>query len=83
MSKSSKKLPQDVGREYKKMVLDAYFMAQDCGRFTSQDICDNLRDTVSLEPDEVTRYMFGKGYVLSRMQDRMVWTDSDQQKRLE
>lgn len=83
MAKDSKKLPQDVGAEYKKMVLDSYFMAQDCGRFTSQEICDNLRDTVSLEPDEVTQYMFANGYVLARMEDRLVWTDSDQQKRLE
>ena len=83
MSKSSKKLPQDVGKEYKNMVLDSYFMEKDCGRFTSQEICDNLRDTVSLEPDEVTQYMFANGYVLARMEDRLVWTDSDQQKRLE
>jgi len=83
MAQNSKKSAQNLDREYKKMVLDAYFMAQDCGRFTSQDICDNLRDTVSLEPDEVTLYMFGKGYVLSRMQDRMVWTDPNMPKQLE
>ena len=73
MAQNSKKSAQNVDREYKKMVLDAYFMAQDCGRFTSQDICDNLRETVSLTPDEVTEYMVSHGYSLERQFDRLVW----------
>lgn len=60
---------------YKHVVLEAYLDDQtDLDRMTSQDICDNLRETISLEPDEVTEYMFQKGYTLRRQFDRMVWT---------
>lgn len=60
--------------DYKKAVLDIYFKDRtDSGRFTSQDICDNLRETVALTPDEVTEYMMGRGYVLVRYDDRLVW----------
>ncbi len=60
--------------EYKETVLNVYFKdRKDNGRFSSQDICDNLRDTVSLTPDEVTKYMMGRGYVLERQDDRLVW----------
>lgn len=60
--------------DYKKSVLAVYFKdLKDSGRFTSQDICDNLRDTVSLTPDEVTEWMMGQGYVLVRDDDRLVW----------
>lgn len=63
--------------EIKTSVLDAYvdLASGDSGRFTSQDICDNLRETVSLTPDEVTAYMISRGYVLSRRDDRLVWVD--------
>ena len=34
--------------DYKESVLSVYFNGRkDSGRFTSQDICDNLRDTAS------------------------------------
>ncbi len=61
--------------EYKKAVLDVYFdEKKDFGRFSSQDICDNLRDTVSLEPNEVTEYLMSKGtFTLMRIDDRLVW----------
>lgn len=60
--------------EYKKAALDVYFKDRtDQWRFSSQDICDNLRETVSLTPDEVTQYMMGAGYVLARRDDRLVW----------
>lgn len=60
--------------DYKKAVLDIYFKDRtDSGRFTSQDICDNLRETVTLTPDEVTKYMMGRGYALVRYDDRLVW----------
>jgi len=60
--------------EYKMSVLDVYFKERtDSGRFTSQDICDNLRDTVTLTPDEVTLYMMKRGYILQRDDDRLVW----------
>ncbi|MGP1465273.1 MAG: hypothetical protein ACTTKJ_06620 [Prevotella koreensis] len=60
---------------YVEMVLDAYFDDEsDNERFTSQDICDNLHETVSLTPDEVTKYMIARGYSLVREYDRLVWT---------
>ena len=60
--------------DYKKSVLDFYFHERtDSFRFTSQDICDNLRDMVSLTPDEVTKYMMERGYTLVRSDDRLVW----------
>ena len=56
------------------MVLDAYFSEEtDSGRFTSQDICDNLRETIALSPSEVTAYMIEQGYTLQRQDDRLVW----------
>lgn len=55
-------------------VLDAYFLRQeDSGRWTSQDICDNVRDTIALTPDEVTQYMLNHRYHLERQDDRLVW----------
>lgn len=61
-------------KDIKTTVLDAYMNDdQDNGRFTSQDICDNLRETVSLTPDEVTEYLMTKGYSLERRDDRLVW----------
>lgn len=57
------------------MVLDAYLdEGTDVNRFTSQDICDNLRDTISLTPSEVTDYMIEHGYSLTRQLDSLVWT---------
>jgi hypothetical protein len=61
--------------DYKKAVLNVYFQdRKDMGRFTSQDICDNVRDMVSLTPDEVTEYLMQRGYILQRQDDRLVWT---------
>lgn len=58
----------------KEMVLDAYFdETTDSGRFTSQDVCDNLRETIELTPGEVTEYMVKRGYTLQRQDDRLVW----------
>lgn len=60
--------------DIKTIVLDAYLEEDtDMGRFTSQDICDNVRETVSLTPDEVTEYMVSHGYSLERQFDRLVW----------
>lgn len=60
--------------DIKTIVLDAYLRDEDdMGRFTSQDICDNVRETVSLTPDEVTAYMVSHGYSLDRQFDRLVW----------
>ncbi len=60
--------------DFKESVLNVYFRScTDSGRFTSQDICDNLKDTVSLTPDDVTQFMMRQGYVLQRDDDRLVW----------
>ena len=56
-----------------KKVLDAYLQEADSGRFTSQDICDNLQPTITLTPDTVTEHMLGKDYRLERRDDRLVW----------
>lgn len=60
--------------KWKESVLVVYFHdRKDSGRFTSQDICDNLRDTASFTPDEVTEFLMTRGYVLQRDDDRLVW----------
>lgn len=60
--------------KWKESVLAAYFIDnRDSGRFTSQDICDNLRDTASFTPSEVTEYLMGRGCRLQRDDDRLVW----------
>ena len=57
-------------------ILDAYFLRnRDSGRFTSQDICDNLRETAKLSPAEVTGYMLSHGWHLERDDDRLVWVN--------
>ncbi len=44
----------------KEKILEQYLQVGDAGRWTSQDICDNLRDMISLTPDEVTEYLTKK-----------------------
>lgn len=56
-----------------KKVLDAYLQEADSGRFTSQDICDNLQPTITLTPDTVTEHMLEEGFRLERRDDRLVW----------
>ena len=61
--------------ELKAAVLDAYFYRHDdSGRFTSQDVCDNVREMITLTPDEVTAYMSTRGWLPIRDDDRLVWT---------
>lgn len=57
----------------KEKILDQYLQVGDAGRWTSQDICDNLRDMISLTPDEVTEYLTKKGLKMKRLDDRLVW----------
>jgi len=64
---------QGLPAEQVKQVLDAYIDDFDDKRFTSQNICDNLRETLTLTPDDVTAYMLSKGYRLFREFDRLVW----------
>lgn len=56
-----------------KTVLRAYIQSTDSGRFTSQDICDDLRNIISLSPDAVTEHMLAEGHHLERRDDRLVW----------
>lgn len=57
----------------KEKILEQYLQVGDAGRWTSQDICDNLRDMISLTPDEVTEYLTKKGLKMKRLDDRLVW----------
>ena len=57
----------------KEKILNQYLQVGDAGRWTSQDICDNLRDMISLTPDEVTEYLTKKGLKMKRLDDRLVW----------
>lgn len=60
--------------DIKTVVLDAYFDDERYGgHFTSQDICDNLRETIELTPGEVTEYMIKRGHTLQRQDDHLVW----------
>lgn len=65
---------EKTSNDYKTIILENYFDEDgDSGRFTSQDVCDNLKDTVALSVDEVTEFMLMKGYTLQRDGDRLVW----------
>ena len=57
----------------KEKILEQYLQVGDAGRWTSQDICDNLRDMISLTPDEVTEFLNKKGMRMERVDDRLVW----------
>lgn len=63
----------DYLKEEERTVLDAFLQDTDSGRFTSQDIADQLTDTISLSPNAITRYMLEKGWSLRRVDDRLVW----------
>ena len=56
------------------MALDAYFCNEsDSGRFTSEEIALNLRETIKISPSQVFAYMSSHGYRLERVDDRLVW----------
>ena len=57
-------------------VLKAYLQSTDSGRWTSQDICDDLSNIITLRPDDVTDYMLEQGHTLERRDDRLVWVIS-------
>lgn len=55
-------------------LLDAYLQdGEEMGSWSSQDIVDNLRETVTLTVDEVTTYMLDRGYRPVREDGRLVW----------
>lgn len=62
-------------KDIKQLVLDAYFENPEelQGHYTSLDVCDNLRSTVSLEPEEVTSYLLEHGWRPRREGDGLVW----------
>lgn len=72
MAKKKDKKPQ---RPYYWRYLDAWFIEENPnGRWTSQEICDALRETVDLSIDNVNEYMEAHRYLLVREDDRLVWT---------
>lgn len=66
----------DGARSVKDVVLQTYVDGCTQWTLTSQDICDNVRDTLLLTPDEVTVWMVEHDYVLVREDDRLVWVPS-------
>lgn len=63
-----------MNEQMKRIVIEAYVDGLDAATaLTSQDICDNLRDTATLTVDEVTEYMLNRGSALRRDDDRLVW----------
>lgn len=59
--------------EIVKEVLTAYVDNNIAGRFSSQDICDNVRDICEVTPDEVTEHMLNNGWHLMKRDERLVW----------
>lgn len=56
------------------MALDAYFCDEsDSGRFTSEEIAANVRETLKVTTAQVFDYMSSHGYRLERVDDRLVW----------
>lgn len=55
-------------------ILDAYFRDEsDSGRFTSEEIAANVRETLKVTTAQVFDYMSSHGYRLERVDDRLVW----------
>lgn len=55
-------------------ILDAYFRDEsDSGRFTSEEIAANVRETLKVTTAQVFDYMISHGYRLERVDDRLVW----------
>jgi hypothetical protein len=59
--------------EIVKKVLTAYVDNNIAGRFSSQDICDNVRDICEVTPREVTEHMLNNGWHLMKRDERLVW----------
>ena len=59
--------------EIVKKVLTAYVDKNIAGRFSSQDICDNVRDICEVTPYEVTEHMINNGWHLMKRDERLVW----------
>ena len=60
-------------------VMDAYFKdSDDSGRWTSQEIHENLMETLRIPITFINEYMISHGYHLVREDDRLVWTKNEQ-----
>jgi hypothetical protein len=59
--------------EIVKKVLTAYVDNDIAGRFSSQDICYNVRDICEVTPQEVTEHMINNGWHLMKRDERLVW----------
>ena len=61
-----------------KAVLDAYFQAdEDSGRWTSEEIHENVMDTMRIPINTINKYMADNDYHLVREDDRLVWTKDE------
>lgn len=59
--------------EIVKNVLSTFVEESIAGRFSSQDISDNVRDICEVTPYEVTEYMLNNGWHLMKRDERLVW----------
>ena len=59
--------------EIVKNVLSTFVEDSMAGRFSSQDICDNVRDICEVTLDEVNEYMLNNGWHLMKRDERLVW----------
>lgn len=81
MSKKNEEQEQQesvLSEEVLEALLDAYFSRyQPAAPFTSQEVCDNLRETAALEPEVVTAYLWQRGFQTNVEDDRLVWVPKD------
>lgn len=69
-----KEAPTKATASESEAVLNAYFRDQtDSGRFTSEEIAFNLRETIKITTAQVFDYMSKHGCQLEREDDRLVW----------
>lgn len=59
--------------EIVKNVLSTYVEDSMAGRFSSQDICDAVRDICEVTLDEVNEHMLRNGWHLMKRDERLVW----------
>lgn len=56
------------------VILDAYFQKEDdSGYWTSEEIRENLMETLKIPLVYINAYMIARGYHLERQDDRLVW----------
>ena len=60
-----------------KKILDKYCAEKCLDGMSSQDIADELRETLKMEVNEITEHLLDKGYRLRYDDSRLVWSDKD------